>query len=135
MKNLDLPADQAGFTIVELLITLIVGATLVTGLNSIVVSQSYLVERSRDAVLANAFVEAKVEALRSLGFGGLADGTSNITSEMPSELNSPRNGSLIISSDSAAVKRAVISITYNEQGVARNYTYTTLIGELGVGQY
>ncbi len=135
MKKITSVPDQAGFTIVELLITIIVGATLVTGLNSIVVSQSYLVERSRDAVLANAFVEAKVEALRSLGFGGLTDGTSNITSEMPSELNSPRTGSLIISSDSAAIKRAVISVTYNEQGVSRSYTYTTLIGELGVGQY
>ncbi len=108
---------------------------MIMGLNSIVVSQSYLVERSRDAVIANSFIEAKVEALRSLGFSGLTDGSTNITAEMPSELNTPRSASVVISSDSAAIKRAVISITFNEQGNARSYSYTTLIGELGVGQY
>jgi prepilin-type N-terminal cleavage/methylation domain-containing protein len=134
ISNNNLP-DQAGFTIVELLITLVVGAVMIMGLNSIVVSQSYLVERSRDAVIANSFIEAKVEALRSLGFSGLTDGSTNITAEMPSELNTPRSASVVISSDSAAIKRAVISITFNEQGNARSYSYTTLIGELGVGQY
>ena len=126
---------EAGFTIVELLITLVVGAILVTGLNSIVISQSYLSERSRDLVLANSFVEAKVEALRSLGFNGLVDGTADITSELPVELSNQRSASLIISSQTSALKRVVINITYNEQGVSRSYSYTTLVGELGVGQY
>lgn len=127
--------SEFGFTIVELLITLFVGAILVTGLNSIVISQSYLGQRSRDLVLANSYVEAKIEALRSLGFSGLTDGTTDITSELPSELVAPRSASLVISSQSSAVKRAVVSVTYNEQGVARTYSYSTLIGELGVGQY
>ena len=127
--------SEIGFTIPELLITLLVGAIFVTTLNSVVISQSFLAERNQDLILANSFVEGKVESLRSKGFNDLSDGTTNITSELPAELKSPRSGSLVISSDSSAIKRAVISISYNEEGKTRSYSYTTLIGELGVGQY
>lgn len=125
---------QNGFTIVELIITLLVGAIFVTTLNSVVVSQSYLAERNQDLVLANAFVEGKVEALRSAGFNALSDGTTDITNDLPDELKNPRTASLVISSESSATKRVSISISYNEEGKARSYTYATLIGELGVGQ-
>lgn len=127
--------QDGGFTIVELLITLLVGAVMVTGLNAIVVSQSFLGERSRDLVLANSFVEGKFESLRSLGFLGLNDGTTDITSELPTELNNPRSGSIVVTPHSSGTKKIAITITYNEQGRPRTYSYSTLIGELGVGQY
>lgn len=128
-------STESGFTIVELLITLIVGAILVTGLHSIVTSQTYITERSRDLVIANYFVEAKVESLRSLGYSGLLNGTTDIASELPVELNNPRTANLIVSAHTAAIKKIVINLSYNEQGTQRSHSYTTLIGELGVGQY
>ena len=127
--------NEAGFTIPELIITLVVGAIFVTALNTVVVSQSYLAERNQGLILANAYVESKVEALRSAGFSALSDGTTNITSELPSELKAPRSGSLVISSESAGTKRIALALTYNEEGRTRTYSYSTLIGELGVGQY
>lgn len=128
-------STEYGFTIVELLITLIVGAVLITGLHSIVTSQTYITERSRDLVIANSYVEARIEALRSLGYSGLTDGTTDITSELPAELNSPRSANLIVTTHTTAIKKVVINLTYNEQGTERSHSYTTLIGELGVGQY
>lgn len=127
--------SESGFTIVELLITLVVGAVLVTGINSIVVSQSFLAQRSRDLIIANAFVEAKVEELRSLGFSGLSNGTTVITGQLPTELSTPRSASQVITSYSGAIKKVVYTINYNEQGASRTYSYSTFIGELGVGQY
>lgn len=126
---------ESGFTIVELLITIIVGAVLITGLHSIVTSQTYITERSRDLIIANSYVEAKVESLRSLGYSGLVDGTTDITNELPVELNSPRTASQLITTHSTAIKKIVIDLTYNEQGTQRTHSYTTFIGELGVGQY
>lgn len=108
---------------------------MVTGVNAIVVSQSFLGERSRDLVLANTFAEGKFEELRSIGYLGLTNGTTNITTQLPSELKTPRSGELVITSQTSAIKRVVVTISYNEQGVSRTYSYTTLIGELGVGQY
>jgi type II secretory pathway pseudopilin PulG len=121
--------------IVELLIAIIVGAILMLSLSNIVTSHIYLSQRSRDVVIANAYAEQKVEALRSKGFLTLTDGTSNITSELPSELKAPRSASMAISSHTAAVKKVRLSVTYSQQGAPRTHVYTTYIGELGVGQY
>lgn len=94
-----------------------------------------LSHRARDVAAANSYVENKIESLRSTGFLGLNDGTTDLTSELPSELKSPRSGTLVITSQTGAIKRAVVSISYNDQGASRTYSYTTYVGELGVGQY
>ncbi|HEY5549986.1 MAG TPA: prepilin-type N-terminal cleavage/methylation domain-containing protein [Candidatus Saccharimonadales bacterium] len=127
--------NEKGFTIVELIVSMIVGAIMIGSAILILTSGERLGQKHRDLVVANAFVEQKVEALRSTGFLGLADGTTSIASEMPTELNSPRSGSLQVSTPSDGLKKIDISITYNESGTTRSYTYTTYIGELGVGQY
>lgn len=127
--------DQNGFTIVELLITLIVGAIFVLAINTVFTTQSYISQRGMDTVLANAYAEGKVESLRSQGYLTLADGTTNVTNELPSELKSPRSASLVISSYNSSIKKAVLTITYNEQGKTQTFSYTTYVGELGVGQY
>lgn len=123
-----------GYMTVELIIAIIVGAVLILCLNNIVISQEYLAQRSRDMAVANAFAENKIEGLRSQGYLGLSIGTTNITSELPAELKSPRTGTQVISSHATGIKKIHITITYNEQGVSRTYTYASLIGELGVGQ-
>lgn len=127
--------DQSGYTIVELLVTLIVGSILIFAVNTIFSTQAYISQRGRDTVLANAYAEGKFESLRSLGFLGLADGTTDVTSELPVELSSPRSGSVIVTSENDSVKKVVLTINYNEQGKTRTFTYTSYVGELGVGQY
>ncbi|HLB66368.1 MAG TPA: prepilin-type N-terminal cleavage/methylation domain-containing protein [Candidatus Saccharimonadales bacterium] len=126
---------QSGFTLVELLMAIIVGAIFAGGANLIIVQQSHLSQRGRDLVLANSFVEGKIESLRSIGFGGLNTGSTDITTELPDDLKAPHSGSLEITNFSSSIKKAVLSLTYNDQGSARSYSYTTYIGELGVGQY
>lgn len=126
---------QDGYMIVELIVTLIVGAILVGSLHTIVLSHGFLAQRSRDLLVANAFAEQKIESLRSAGYLGLAIGTTNITSQLPAELGKPRSGTVIISTQATAIKKVRIVLTYNEQGKSRTYAYTTYVGELGVGQY
>lgn len=127
--------SAAGFTIVELIVTLVACAALLGGLQVALVSQTAISQRSRDVVIANAFAEGKIEGLRSKGFLSLSNGTTDITSELPSELKAPRSGSVVISSPSSALKQVDLTITYNDKGVSRSFSYTSLIGELGVGQY
>lgn len=130
MKN-----NSQGFTIVELVVAIIVGSIITSAAMLILISHTRLSQRGRDLIIANAYAERKVESLRSLGFSGLGLGTTNITSELPTELNTPRSGSVEVSSQSSAVKKVVLTITYNDQGASRTYSYTTYVGELGVGQY
>lgn len=114
---------------------LFVASSLVGSVQLVYTNQTYLAQRARDLALANAYVEGKVESLRSKGFLGLSDGTTDITAELPTELNAPRSGSMQVSSPSSGIKRVVIDINYNSQGADKSVTYTTNIGELGAGQY
>lgn len=134
-KNLAITQNQSGYTLVEIIVALIVGTIVLGSLSLITVNQSHLSQLSRDLVLANAYSEGKYEALRSIGFNGLNNGTTSITSELPVELNSPRTGTMVVSSHTTSIKKVVLTIVYNDQGATRTYSYTSLIGELGVGQY
>lgn len=127
--------DQTGYTLVELITAMVIGTIMIGSAILILTNGQGLGQRHRDLVVVNAFAEKKVEALRSAGFLSLNNGTTNITSEMPSELQSPRSASLVTSTFSTGVKKIQVDLTYNDQGAARSYTYTTMIGELGVGQY
>lgn len=126
---------QTGYMTVELLIAIIVGAILLLALNNIVVSQGYLAQRSRDMNTANAYAEQKIEGIRSQGYLGISNGTTNLTNELPSELKGPRSATLVVSDQSPALKKLHLTITYNQQGTIRTESYVTYIGELGVGQY
>lgn len=124
-----------GFSIIELLVAIVVGSIMIGGISLIVTSHTYISQRGRDLIVANAYAERKVESLRSLGYLGLGNGVSDITAELPAELSPPRSAQLEITNASSGIKKVVLSLTYNEQGTARNFLYTTYIGELGVGQY
>lgn len=128
-------ASAAGFTLVEILATLAATAILIGAVTVAVNAHAALAQRHRDLVIANAYANSKIEALRSAGFLSLTDGTINLTSELPDELQEPRSGSIVISSQSVSVKEVDLTITYNERGAPKTLAYTTYIGELGVAQY
>ncbi len=126
---------EYGFTLVEILVSIVVAGVLITSINTITSTQAYISQQARDTTLANAYAESKIESLRSLGYLGLSDGTTDITNELPTELNTPRAASQVVSSYTVDIKSIVLTITYNEQGKVRVHTYKTFVGELGVGQY
>lgn len=133
MSRLKLKSE--GYTLVELIVAIAISAVFIGAVATLIIQNSRLAQRTRDVAVANSFAENKIEALRSAGYLVLSDGTTNITSELPTELKAPRGASQVISSASTGVKKVVITVTYNNLGVARTYSYTTYIGELGVGQY
>lgn len=135
-KRVDVSDNRAaGFTLVEVLATLMAGAILIGAVTVAVNAQAVLAQKHRDLVIVNAWANGRVESLRSKGFLGLSAGTTDITAELPTELKAPRSATLVISAESVSVWEADLSITYNEYGTPRTVSYTTLIGELGVGQY
>ncbi len=126
---------EDGYTIVELIVSMVVATILILALNAVVTSHLYISQRNRDLVRANAYAESKVESLRSIGFLGLADGTTDLTSELPSELSAPRSASQVIGAQAVDIKLITLTITYNEQGKTQSHVYKTFVGELGAGQY
>jgi type II secretory pathway pseudopilin PulG len=130
----ELVKTGGGFTIVELIVAMFVGITLVTATNTLISNYLRLGQRSRSVVLANSYVEGKVEALRNRGYNGISLGTTSLSSELPSALPKPKTASLQVSTQAPGIKKISISVTYYDQGVNRTYSYATYIGELGVGQ-
>ena len=123
-----------GFSLVEMILTIVVAISFIAATDVVVNDYVHLGQHSRDLILANSYVEGKIEALRSAGFNGVDTGTTSLTPELPSQLNSPKSGTMTISSPSNGIKQVDISVTYSDQGVSRTYSYRTYIGELGVGQ-
>lgn len=124
-----------GYMTVELIMALIVGAILIISLNVVVTSHLNITQRGKLLLVANSYAEQKIEALRSRGYLGLTDGTTDSTTELPSDFKPPRSATVTVSALSSSVKKVHLSITYSELGVVRTQSYTTYIGELGVGQY
>lgn len=123
-----------GFTIVEVLVAIAVAGIMIGSLSSVVTTYVHTAQRGRYLNIANAYVEAKVESLRNIGYNGIAVGTTSLTSNLPTQLPPNRTASMTITSPSAGIKQADITVSYNDQGKSNSYSYTTYIGELGVGQ-
>jgi len=125
---------SAGFTIVELLVSIVVAGIMIGSLSEVVTTYVHTAQRGRYLNLSNAYVEAKVESLRNTGYNGITAGTFSLTSELPAQLPPNRSASMVITSPISGIKQADITISYNDQGKSNSSSYTTYIGELGVGQ-
>jgi len=125
--------DSKGLTIVELLVTIAVAAVVTTSLNAVVTNFIHTGQSGRYLNLANSWVEAKVEALRNQGYAAISTGTTSLTSSLPSQLPPKSTASMTVSAPSAGLEQVDITVNYYDQG-NKSYSYTTYIGELGVGQ-
>lgn len=128
------PLPAEGFTLVEILVVIAVAAVMIVSLNSVVTGYMHVAQRGRYLSLANAYVEAKTEALRNNGYNSLSLGTSSLTGELPTQLPPSRSASMVVTSSSGGLKQVDITVSYKDQGQSNAYAYTTYIGELGVGQ-
>lgn len=123
-----------GFTIVEILVSIAVAGVVIISLSQVVTTYVHLAQRGRYLNLANAYVEAKVEALRNLGFNSLSPGTTNLTSELSTQLPPTRSASMTVGNPVDGLKQVDITVSYPDQGKTQTLSYTTYIGELGVAQ-
>jgi type II secretory pathway pseudopilin PulG len=123
-----------GFTVVEMLLGIalfgIIIPTIILAMNAV----SMLNENSKDLAIANIYAENKIEEFRSLGYNSLATGTTSVTAELPSALGKDRSGSYTVTTPVTGQKNISLTITIENRGRTKTLTYTTIIGELGVGQ-
>ncbi len=129
-----LKKNQCGFTLVELLVCIVLAGVVIASLNQVVDSYVHTGQRGRYLNLANSYVEGKVEALRNVGYNGIASGTTSLTAELPIQLPPSRAASMTVSTPQSGLKQIDITLSYKDQGQTSSYSYTSYIGELGVGQ-
>lgn len=125
---------QAGMTLVELLVAIAVAGIVILSLSQVVTTYLHLSQRGRYLNLANYFVESEAEQLRNQDYNSLSLGTTNLSSQLPSQMPLHSSATMTVTSPSTGLKQVDISVSYPDQGQTNTYSYTTYLGELGVGQ-
>lgn len=136
---------NAGFTLVEIIVTIAVFAIILPAIAAMIVSLNAINDRARELSVAHALTQNQVEELRSEGFLAIETGADQPFSvELPNALNelSATYTVSLYDPDGAggedpdpSLKRIVLNIEYNDHGETRRLQYQTYLGELGVGQY
>lgn len=127
-------SSSPGFTIIELLVSIAMIGFIVLGVVAMNNSLGNINKRARDTSLAVASMETKFESLRSKGYNAVTIGTTNFTSELPSELSGPKSASYSVDLFQLGIKRITMTVNYTANNQTKTYTQTSFLGELGVGQ-
>jgi prepilin-type N-terminal cleavage/methylation domain-containing protein len=125
---------QKGFTIVELMVTVVVSGFIIPAVAVALTNLAVVNKIARDQALANMLVQNKVETLRSAGYNSLNNGTTSFVAELPNVMGTPKSASYTISTPQTGVKQIDISLSYTEYHKTKSLSYKTYVSELGVGQ-
>lgn len=128
---------QNGFTIVELVVTIMLFAVLIPSIANFLVFLGDLNSRSRNLTSVSAIAQNKIEDLRSKGFLAVNVGTVDFTNELPDQMAKPRQASYTVThpGGNPSLKDIKVTINYTDTGGQHSYNFKTYLGELGVGQY
>jgi prepilin-type N-terminal cleavage/methylation domain-containing protein len=127
------PAEQ-GFTLVEILVCILVAGVIIGSLSQVVNSYTSISQGGRYLNSANSYAEAKIEELRNKGYNSLSNGTTSLTSDLPTQLPRSRSASITITTPTAGLKKLDLTVSYKSEGKTNTFSYTTYMGELGVAQ-
>ncbi len=128
---------QTGFTIVEIMITIVFLGFAVASVTEIYLSIQNLQEQTAWLQIASHAAQTEVESLRNDNYNSLASGsTINFTSQLPTSLPQPCTGTVAISEPQGqpGLKRVDVTISYNDHGSQRQVELTSLIGIIGITQ-
>lgn len=123
-----------GFTIVELLVTIIFLGFLVIGASSLFMSINNIQRQGAYVELANRAAQTEVETLRNSNYSQLTAGQNiDFTTSIPNGLPQAK-GTVVVSEPQAGLKRVDVTVTYNAGTQPHSVTLSSLIGVIGITQ-
>lgn len=127
--------DQSGFTLVELVITILVLGVVLTSVVTLFVNIQQAQTHTRYLETATYAAQAEIESLRNINYNNLTPGqTINFTDDLPDSLPSGATGTVTISEPVSGLRRADVSVSYSYKGKDRTVSLSSLIGVLGITQ-
>lgn len=125
--------DANGFTIVELLVTIVVLAIVASGIAMLFSSIQYVQAAGSYQRTATLAAQREIESLRTSNYTSLTAGqTLDFSADLAASLPGPATGKATISEPVSGVKRADVVITYKFHGQSHNVKVSSLIGEIGI---
>lgn len=125
----------AGFTLVELIITVVVLGIAITGIAGLYYSSQYtqLSSQYKDTATRNA--QKEIEVLRNNTYNQLTAGDNiDFTSSLKGNLPGDKKGTVVVSEPTNGIKRVNVTVSYTNAGQAQKVTLSSLIGVIGIAQ-
>lgn len=126
---------QKGFTLVEMLITIVVLGIAIAAIATLYYQMQSLQNDSRYLDLATRAAQTEIEVLRNNSYNSLTPGQNiNFTSSLPSGLPSGSTGTVVVSQPAAGLRRVDVSVNYSAGGNAKSVELSSTIGVIGIGK-
>jgi prepilin-type N-terminal cleavage/methylation domain-containing protein len=125
---------QAGFTIVELLVTIAIVGIATASISSLFISIQNVQKQTTYVDTATRAAQREIETLRNDNYSTLTPGQSiDFTDQLPSVLPHA-SGSVQISQPATDLRRVDVTVSYTANGDQRNIMLSSLIGVIGITQ-
>lgn len=127
--------NDKGYTIIEVLMTIVVTSILFTAV--IALFSNILIIQSRTERLETATRSAhrQIEALRNLQYNALEEGQDiDFSAELPDQLPTGSSGIVVVTDVDQGLKRVDATVTYPEGSSDKQVTVSSLIGIIGITQ-
>lgn len=133
--------NSQGFTVVELLITLLIISTVFGSFVITFTTIQNINKKSLDITTSNIIAFAKLQDYENTNYLELPDPSSgslveveDFSTDLPSSLRAPRVGKVYINSLSASLKQVVVSVDFGSGADQRNIQYASFISRNGLGR-
>jgi len=127
--------DQRGFTIPELVVTIVFFGIAAIGITQLYLSIQRIQEQTAWLQSASHAAQTEVESLRNNNYNALTAGQDvDFSSQLPATLPKLRSGSVAVSEPQSGLKRVDVTITYSDHGSQHQVKLTSLIGVIGIAQ-
>jgi prepilin-type N-terminal cleavage/methylation domain-containing protein len=127
--------QDSGFTLVELMVTIVVLGLVITGIGGLYYVMQVTEVRSQRLDIAMRAARTKIESLRNNGYNALTPGsTITFTNELSSALPSDRTGTVVVSQPLPELRRVDVTVQYTDYGKQQTVTLSSNIGVIGIGQ-
>lgn len=126
---------EGGFTIVELLVTIVFIGVAFMAVSDLFLNLSSLNRQAYNLIDTTYLAQQKIETYRQTPYSSIPTGTPAVdfTSELPARLGSPKSAYINIVETETGLKRIDVFISYKD-GLTKNVEQTTLVTEQGINR-
>lgn len=127
--------NTQGFTLVELLVTIIVIGVVFSGLSSIFIGVQRAQVQTNYLESATRAAQTQIESLRNINYNNLTPGVDiDFSNDLPETLPSNSTGNVVVSEPATGLRRVDVTVTYEYGGENKDVVLSSLIGVIGIVQ-
>ncbi len=135
-------SDQSGFSIVELLITLVIIGTTFGAFMVTFTTIQNINKKSLDLAAANNLAFSKIQDYENRQFASIPNTSptgslqlvEDFSASLPNSLEAPRVGQVHVNTVSGNLKQVVVNITFGSGDAMRQIQYADFIQSSGLGR-